>query len=256
MSRLSVALATLLVCCQMHGRAQSKPAPPCGMDPFPAWPVTGNPPLVKSWSKSELGRDWKPPACTGWTEPGFSTLVTTAARFHHTSAAPGLLRRIGAISELAGMRYWSTTHQDWRTLITRASALTARQSASRRPDFSPAEIETGGVEYFEQVDNLAGQATWKMHIAEASASRIVFGVENTGTVRYLLVPVLHPGDAQSVYFLDRESDDVWRFYSMVRTGKNANRLITGNEASSINRAVAFYRSLCGIPTAQEPPAAR
>jgi hypothetical protein len=61
---------------------------------------------------------------------------------------------------------------------------------------------------------------------------------------------------QSIYFLDRESDDVWRYYSIVRTGKNANGLIAGNEASSVNRAVAFYRYLAGIPTDQEPPAER
>jgi hypothetical protein len=42
----------------------------------------------------------------------------------------------------------------------------------------------------------------------------------------------------------------------VRTGKNANGLIAGNESSSVNRAVAFYRYLVGIPTTQEPPGAR
>jgi hypothetical protein len=42
----------------------------------------------------------------------------------------------------------------------------------------------------------------------------------------------------------------------VRTGKNANWLITGNESSAVNRAVAFYRYLVGIPTDQELPAAR
>jgi hypothetical protein len=61
---------------------------------------------------------------------------------------------------------------------------------------------------------------------------------------------------QSIYFLDRESENVWSYYSIMRTGKNANRLITGNESSAVNRAVAFYRSLVGIPTGQEPPAAR
>jgi hypothetical protein len=61
---------------------------------------------------------------------------------------------------------------------------------------------------------------------------------------------------QSMYFLDRESDNVWRYYSIVRVGKNANGLITGNESSSVNRAVAFYRYLVGIPTTQEPPEAR
>jgi hypothetical protein len=61
---------------------------------------------------------------------------------------------------------------------------------------------------------------------------------------------------QSIYFLDRESDGVWRYYGMVRTGKNASRLTAGNASSAINRAVAFYRHFVGIPTAQEPPAAR
>ena len=61
---------------------------------------------------------------------------------------------------------------------------------------------------------------------------------------------------QSIYFLDRESENVWRYYSIARTGKNANRLIAGNESSAVNRAVAFYRYLVEIPTGQEPPAAR
>jgi hypothetical protein len=61
---------------------------------------------------------------------------------------------------------------------------------------------------------------------------------------------------QSIYFLDRESDGVWRYYSIARTGRNASRLAAGHAASSINRAVAFYRALAGIPTDQEPPAAR
>jgi hypothetical protein len=75
-------------------------------------------------------------------------------------------------------------------------------------------------------------------------------------MRYLFVPVFHPGEMQSIYFLDRESANTWRYYSIVRTGKNANSLIPANEASSINRAVAFFRWLAGIPGDQEPPAAR
>ena len=110
--------------------------------------------------------------------------------------------------------------------------------------------------YFEQVDNLSGKATYRMHIVEASESRVVFDVENVTTMRYFFIPVLHPGELQSMYFLDRESANVWRYYSIVRTGKNANGLIAGNESSSINRAVALYRQLVGIPTTQEPPGAR
>jgi hypothetical protein len=95
-----------------------------------------------------------------------------------------------------------------------------------------------------------------MQIVEASANRLVFDVENVSTMRYFFIPILHPGELQSMYFLDRESDNVWRYYSIVRTGKNANGLIAGNQSSSVDRAVAFYRYIVGIPATQEPPAAR
>jgi hypothetical protein len=72
----------------------------------------------------------------------------------------------------------------------------------------------------------------------------------------LLVTLFHPGELQSIYFFDRESPDTWRFYSIVHTAPPTSRLFTGNESSAINRAVAFYRHMVGIPTDQEPPAAR
>ncbi len=137
-----------------------------------------------------------------------------------------------------------------------AYALTGSQPGQRREDFTPDEMKEGKVLYFEQVDNLSGKGIYRMHIAQASADRLVFEVENISTMRYLFVPVLHPGEMQSIYFLDRQSESVWRFYGIVRTGQNANRLIAGNESSAVNRAVAFYRHFVGIPTAQEPPAAR
>ena len=154
------------------------------------------------------------------------------------------------------MRYWSTTHQQWRTLIVDAFALTDLRGGRRREDFAATEMTEGKDLFFEQTDNLAGKTVYRMHIAEASADHLIFEIENVTTMRRFLIPVLHPGELQSIYFLDRESDSVWRYYSMTRTGRNANGLIAGNESSSVNRAVAFYRHLVGIPSDQEPPAAR
>ena len=232
------------------------PQPPCENEPIPAYPSLNEPAVVKSWRTSDLGRDWKPPGCTGWTEVGFTTLVTIAARFPYSSEAGGLLRQIGAISELAGIRYWSTSHKRWQTLIMDAYALTDGQHSQRREDFTPDEMKDRKELYSEQVDNLTGRATYRMRLVEVSASRLVFEVENASTLRYSFIPVLHPGEMQSIYFLDRESDNVWRYYSIMRTGRNANKRIAGNEPSSINRAVAFYRHLVGVPTDHEPPSSR
>ena len=170
--------------------------------------------------------------------------------------AEGLLRHIGAISELAGLRYWSTTHKQWQTLIPAAYALTGPQSGNRRQDFTPDEMNPGKVLYFEQADNISGAAIYQMRIAQVSADRLAVDIENVSVMRLLFVTLFHPGEMQSIYFLDRESADVWRYYSIARTGRNASRLAAGHEASSINRAVAFYRFMAGIPGDQEPPAAR
>ncbi|MBZ5727402.1 MAG: hypothetical protein LAP87_20690 [Acidobacteriia bacterium] len=240
---------------QAQGYAQPGPQPPCGREAVPPYPGLDTSPTVKFWSETDFGRDWRPPACTGWTAAGFSSLITTAARFRYTSGSEGLLRHIGAISELAGMRYWSTTHKQWQTLIVDAYALTGSPSR-RRGDFPPGEMKEGQVLYLEQVDNLSGAAVYRMHIAEVSADRLVFEVENVSIMRYFFVTLFHPGEMQSIYFLDRESDGVWRYYSIARTGRSASRLATRHPSSSMNRAVAFYRSLAGIPTDQEPPAAR
>ena len=251
---IRLVLSAVLLC-QLPCYAQS-PQPPCGRDSDPPYPGLENSPTVKFWSESGLGRDWKPPVCTGWDRVGFSTLTTTVARFRYIAGSEGLLRRIGAISELTGMRYWSTTHKQWQTLIVSAHALAGPQAGRRRQDFTPEEMTPGKVLYLEQSDNLSGTAIYRMRIEEVSANRIVFELENLTTMRYLFLTLFAPGEMQSIYFLDRESDNVWRYYSIARTGRNASRLAAGHAASSINRAVAFYRSLVGIPTDQEPPAAR
>ena len=247
---------TAMLICQTHGYAQLGPQPPCGVEPVPPYPGLDDSVNVKSWNKSELGPDWRPPACTGWTELGFARLVTTVARFRHTSEAEGVLRQFGAISGLTGIRYWSATHKQWQTLIMDAHALSGLQSSQRRKDFTPDEMRASTILYFEQVDNLSGKAIYQMHIAEASTDRLVVDVENVSTIHYLFITAFHPAEMQSIYFLDRESQDVWRYYSIMRIGMNASRMIAGNESSTVNRAVAFYRHFVGIPTDREPPAAR
>lgn len=243
-----------ILCGEASSRADTVPQPPCGSAAFPPYPDLEKSPAVRSWDRAESGRDWIPPACTGWTDPGFTTLVVTVARFRHASGAEGLLRRIGAISEHAGIRYWSTSHKRWQTLVINAYALSEAAGDRRREDFSPGELAEGRSLYFQQEDNLAGKATYRMRIRSASPDRLVFDTENTGTMRYLLMTMFRPGGMQSITFLDRESQDVWRYYSITRTSRNSNLLTAGYEASSINRSVAFYRYLAGMPTDKDPPA--
>jgi hypothetical protein len=250
-------VAVLLALLASSAWAESLPQPPCeGREVSPAYPEVDRPPVVKVWEDHEQGHDWRPPSCTGWAEPGFSTLVATVARFHYAGGREALLRRIGAISELKGLEYWSTTHQQWGTLILDAFALSGPSADQRRGDFSPQELTAGRACFFEQEDSLSGKGIFEMHLRAASEGRLVFDTTNVSTLRFLMVPIFHPGEVQSIYFLESESKDVWRYYNLARTGKNANLLTTGHAASSINRAAAFYRHLAGIPPDKNSPDAR
>jgi hypothetical protein len=249
-------LLTAILCGAVLSHPNPWPQPPCGSETFPPYPDLDDPPTTRFWDRSASSRDWTPPACTGWTTRGFATLVVTVGRFRNSSGADDMIRRIGAISELKGVLYWSTTHKQWQTLIVDAYALSGPPGDRRRRDFSPDEIAESKYLYFQQADNLSGKAIYRMRILSASPDRLVFDTENVTTMRYWLIPLFHPGEMQSIYFLERESQDVWRYYSITRTGKNANTLTAGHEASSVNRALAFYRYLAGIPTDEEPPAVR
>ena len=238
--------------CGMNGLAGAGPQPPCGNAPFPAYPSLDSPPVAQVWGSA----GWTPPSCTGWAASDPSTLVAVVSRFRHNSGLDGLRRRIGAVSELAGMLYWSTSNQGWRPLIASAYALSGPAGDQPRKDFSPEEVAEGRNLYFQQEDSLFGKAAYRVRVLSASANRIVFATENSGAIRYLGIPVFPPGEIQAICFLERESEGVWRYYSIARIGKQASLLTAGHEASLINRAVASYRYLAGVPLDKEPPAAR
>lgn len=248
----ALALLMAILCWQASGQADSGPRPPCGSVPFPPFPDLNASPVVKVWNQF----DWTPLACTGWIASGPGTLVVTVARFHHTAGAAALRQRIGSVSAQAGMLYWSTTNQRWQPLIVDAYALAGPSPNQRRRDFTLDEIVEGRSLYVQQEDNLLGKATYRIRIASASAQRIVVATENSSTIRLIGMPLFAPGELQSLCFLDRESETVWRYYGIARMGKQVSLLTSGHDASLINRAVASYRYLTGIPTDQEPPAAR
>lgn len=185
-----------------------------------------------------------------------ATIVATAARFRFAAGADGLRRKLGAISEMTGLLYWSTSSQKWQPLIVEAYALASPTSEQRRKDFAPDEMAVSRILYIRQVDNLLGPATYRIRIVTSAADRLVFATENTTAIRRFGLEIFQPADIQSICFLDRESKDLWRYYNLTRLPKQASVLTMGHDASFINRAVALYRYLAGIPADQEPPAAR
>lgn len=236
--------------------ADDAPRLPCGAAPLPPFAEPGQPPAVQAWS-GKAAREWQPPACAGWTTNGFDVLVAVAGSFRHEGEIDDLLARIGAISTKSNVRYWSTTEKSWRPLVTETFALGGPDVAQKRADFSAAQFTKGQTLHFAQSDNRSsGRTIYRDRVLVSDRDRLVVASENLTPVKKMMLTLFDVGDIQAVYFLERRSPGVWSFYSLTRTRMASSLMPTGGDASYINRAVAFYRWVAGIPTDQEPPAAR
>jgi len=250
----ALALAAVFVCATGSGTAapEEGPLPPCGEVSHPASPDLGEPPRVQVWSSSELPTSWRPPACTGWTTRDFKMLIALTGSFRYDGDVEALLGRFGAVSALTEIRYWSISDGAWRPLVTEASALSAADSDRRRADFTAAEMAGGEDLFFAQSDNRSSkEVVYRLRVLEMRPGGLVIQTENVSAVRLLLLPLFEPGDIEVAYFLDRRSPGVWDFYSLTR----ATPRFGGHVASYINRAVAAYRHIAGIPTDRDPPLA-
>lgn len=235
------------------------PSPPCGKaESSPAYPSIGAPPVIRTWSAANLANEpWTPPACTSWSplrEPGL--VIALAGTFEQRGGMDALLARIGAISSLTQILYWSSTDKAWRPIALDAVALEGADSPNRRPDFLPREFGNGNTLYYSVNDGRTGPATYRMRVLERNASRLVLASENVSPVHFLFFTLFPPGTLQSLEFLDRTDDGIWHVYVLARVeGPMANwDWIWDLRAAAVNRSVALYRRLADIPSNQEPPA--
>ncbi len=247
--KMFILLATLLFVGTAAGAERFEP--PCGGAAVPAYPVSIGLPVVQNQTVST----WTPAACLGWSGAKPTLLVAVAARLREPGGAAMLLARFGAISGLRGLRYWSVTDQAWQTLVTDASAVTNAGGSRRRGDFQVDEMRVDTPLYSTERDSRSSEPVlYRTQVMARTPDRIVVHVTNITPVRKSWVTLFAPGELQSTFFLDHLGAGDWGYYGL--WGITTGLLTSGHAASSINRAVAFYRHFADIPTDQDPPAAR
>jgi hypothetical protein len=234
------------------------PQPPCVVAPIPAYSSPNAPPAIALWhgSDPELGT-WRPPSCTGWPTNASSKLVVAlAGSFRFNGAIAQLVERVGAISELPTVRYWSTTDKAWRHLANDASALTGPNKANRRADFSSSDLSRNVTQYYWENDSRSGEIVYRLNVLESTSDRAVIAIENATPVRKYFITLFNPSALQSTIFIQRLSPGLYGTYIISRTGEGTSAFAEGHDSSYVNRAVALYRQVAGIRTDQEPPALR
>jgi hypothetical protein len=247
----------------LAGEVDELPRLPCQTEaPFPAFPATTATQNVSTWSMTTAAPRWVPPSCTGWApsnDHGYRTMVALSARIELSAGqdASELLRRMGALSSLKDARYWSVTDQQWRPLVTDIWAVDNSEPRQQRADFTATELASKRDVYFVQHDSRSTTGVvYRMRVRENGPDRLVVQTENVSRIRLLLMTLFQPEALQTVHFFQRISPTIWGYYSLSRaTEKGTSSLVDGHAASYVNRAVAYYRFLAGIPTDRDPPLA-
>lgn len=239
--------------------AQDLPVPPCAGTPVPAAGAIDESLNQHVWMDEELPESWQPPACTGWKAGPTKVLLAAAGRLELDADSDELAARLARISALTDIVYWSSTRSRWRGLFKRAVALSEPNRKATREDFTADDFFAGAeLNYWIEEDNPMAGVVYRMEVRERTSDRLVFETVNVSTIRASLLlfraRVARPGEFRQLYFLERETDDVWRYYTLVRLGEGGS-LVGTSAANYRNRAEAYFRYLAGLDMTREPPAA-
>lgn len=234
----------------------ARPTPPCAGVPVPDYPSVGQSPNVMLWSSSDLA-GWTPPTCTPWPAGAASLVTALSGSFHLDGGINAVKTKIGSISSLLEVRYWSVTDKAWKNMFVHATALDGPSLEKPRSDFAAAELRAGTTLYFMAADNRSGHETVsRLHIIAMDEEHFVIETENVTPLRWTFLTYAAPGSFQTWYFLNRNPGNNWRFYSLTRVlyaSALFGKIVP--DRSYINRAVAMYRYFSNEPTDGSPPAA-
>jgi hypothetical protein len=260
------ALAVFLSLMFAAGRAEAAPRSSCGAVWPRDYPSPGSPPVAQVWHAVTGvpggGLPAQTPACPGLRAQGVTLLVAVQASFRHRGGGADLLPAFLHVSAFPGIRYWSVSGRQWQPLVTSATALTGEDPAGKdfgrpRADFTAAEAVVGKGLFVSQRDgHSSGAAVYRMTVLKAGADELVVGMENVNSIKFLLFPLFRPGDIQVVYAFRRLSPGVWGYRNLCGIREAGMAAGGDHTASYVNRAVAMYRHIAGIPTDQEPPLMR
>lgn len=238
--------------------AQDLPVPPCEGQPYPAPGAVGDSLKQLVLIDEEVPEGWTPPHCTGWSAGPTKALQATSGRFRMPGNTDALAAHLASVSRMTSIVYWSTTREQWRPLFDEAFALARPDPNARRADFTTADVVPGAELYsWLEENNPTEGVAYRTTVRERTPDRLVFETVNVTTIKVKLllftIEIAGPEEFRQLYFVKREQDDVWHFYSLNRMGKA--RTLAGISAASYhNRAEAYFRYLAGLDMTREPPA--
>ena len=224
----------------------------CGKAPAPAYPGADQPAIVQSWLHG--GRqDGPAPDCSSLRTRDFELVVRVTARFASPLDTAAMLARLGAVSGLKGMAYWSYTDKKRQVLVRQSHAIDHPGSMKPRPDFSPAELRSGAAWFFVQSDNRAETLVpYSLQLMPSGADRLALRVENVADLRYLGLKVVGAHEMQWMMALERLGPGEWGYRSLLGICHLGMGRAEQHRLSNLARCVAMFDHLAGRQTDIEP----
>jgi len=221
------------------------PIAPCGSDASEPNPAFTDTPSTMTWHGGETLAGWAPGTCIEWGLEQFTELTALASRFPFDGTVDDLISKFAAQSAWRGIKYWSVTDAQWKTLITDASALSGADPRQRRLDFTLPELTSGTDLYILQSDNRSSAAVvYRMRVVSVDPSRLIINIKNVSAVSFYGFALFNPGDLESTYIFVKLEPTTWGYYNL--SGARERHAMFGNHSASyVNRAIAIYRHLTG-----------
>ncbi len=252
-----VAMMAVLIS-QGAALAWDLPVPPCEGQPYPVAGAVGDSLTQLVLIDEEVPEGWSPPPCTGWPAGPTKALQATAGRFRMAGDADAVATQVAKVSRMTSIVYWSTTRERWRPLFAEAFALARPDPNARRGDFKTGAVVSGAELYSWLKENNPSEGiVYRTTVRERTPDRLVFETVNVTAIKARLLlftrEIAGPGEFRQLYFVNREQDDVWHFYSLTRMSQDGT--LSGTSAASFrNRAEAWFRFLSNLDMTREPPA--
>lgn len=200
---------------------------------------------------------WQLAPCLGWPVKPTTVLIATAGRFKQAGTVRAVLARLGAVSTHISIHYWSVLRQKWRPLLEQSYALTASEPFDRRRDFTTDELQTGDhVLVLQDENGPVRELIQQFSIIHRDAEKLIVNATNLTSSTMLLVTLLEVGGSDMHLWLERESGQIWTYYSLTRLSGSKLLAKPALERSYMNRAAAFFHFLADTPDELQSPAAR
>ena len=214
-----------------------------GCDPAD-FPSASAPPKV-SVLKGADATSWQPPTGAGWPAQHAKLVVILAGTFRFPGTMNDLLGRIGRVSELRTITYWSAGDGKTVALAKDASALNTPNAKDRRDDFNSSELKVGEHLYYWQDDELTGPTIHELQVHQRDSSHAVVATTNVTSVRKSIFTLFEPGASRSAIVIDRASAGLFHACMVATALEGASGLVTGHQDVYVRREQALFRFLSG-----------